>query len=67
MVDFFNKVILARPDLVKDIDLDGFLAIRAMFLLVNEFEDKLNMVKRPKADEAFKKLNIETSQTYAGY
>ena len=67
MVDFFNRVILARPDLVKDIDLDGFLAIRAMFLLVNEFEDKLNMVKRPKADEAFKKLNIETSQTYAGY
>ena len=52
---------------MKNIDLDGFLAIRAMFLLVNEFENNLNMVKRPKADEAFKKLNIETSQTYAGY
>jgi hypothetical protein len=41
--------------------LDGFLAIRAMFLLVNEYENKLNLVKRPKADDAFKKLNIETS------
>ena len=32
-----------------------------MFLNVNEYENKLNIIKRPKADDLLKKLQIQTS------
>ena len=67
VVQFFNEKILANPQIVKDIALDGFLAVRAMFLNVNEYENKLNIIKRPKADDLFKKLQIQTSSNYAGF
>ena len=38
-----------------------------MFLNVNEYANKLNIIKRPKADDLFKKLQIQTSTNYAGF